>query len=196
MLDSQLAEAELKPAMSAAEQRLLRHAASGAASAVEFGCGGSTLLLLEAVSGPLVSVETDPDWLARLREMPACAAAGETGRWVGIHADLGPVGNWGWPRDRARFADGPLYWNAPWPLCPEPSFVFVDGRFRVAAALAALGRVAPGGLVAVHDFWPRENYHALLQVSELVGTTASLVLLARRPGQELPPPGDFATDPR
>jgi len=196
MLDSTLVEAELTPAMSAAEQRLLRHAAAGASAAVEFGCGGSTLLLLEAVSGPLISVETDPDWLARLRETPSCAAAGEAGRWVGLHADLGPVGNWGWPNDRTRFADGPRYWNAPWHLCPEPNFVLVDGRFRVAAALAALRRMAPGGIVAVHDFWPRTNYHALLQIAELVGTAASLVLLARRPDQELPGPGDFATDPR
>lgn len=196
MLDTPFVETGLKPAMSPAEQRLLRHAAQGASSIVEFGCGGSTLLLLEAAAGPVISVESDPQWLARLGEAPACAAASEAGRWCGLHADLGAVAGWGWPEDRARFADGRVYWNAPWRLCAEPGFVLVDGRFRVASALAALHRLPPEGLVAVHDFWPRPYYHPLLQIADLVGTAASLVLLARRPGQPLPEPGDFATDPR
>ncbi|MDB5413474.1 MAG: hypothetical protein JWR10_1809 [Rubritepida sp.] len=192
MLDSPSPLAGLQPAMSAAEQRLLRNAARGAASAVEFGCGGSTLLLLDVVSGPLTSVESDPDWLARLRGEPACT----TVLWRGIHADLGPVGNWGWPVDRARYADGARYWNAPWQVSPAPDFVLVDGRFRVACALAALARLAPDGIVAVHDFWGRDYYRPLLDAAELIGTAASLVLLGRKPGSEIPEPGRFATDPR
>lgn len=196
MLDAPSSVVGLQPAMSPAEQRLLRHAAAGAEVAVEFGCGGSTLLLLEEIGGPLVSVESDPQWLSRLSEQPACAKAADSGRWRGIHADLGPVGNWGWPRDSARYADGPLYWNAPWLLCPAPGFVLVDGRFRVACALGAFARLAPEGLVALHDFWGREHYRGLLEFADLVGTAASLVLLRPKPGIEIPEPGHFATDPR
>lgn len=196
MLDTPSSIAGLQPAMSHAEQQLLRHAAAGAESAVEFGCGGSTLLLLEELGGPLVSVESDPQWLARLRAEPGCVAAAASGRWRGIHADLGPVATWGWPADSARYADGPVYWNAPWLLCPAPSFVLVDGRFRVACVLAALARLAPEGVVAMHDFWGREYYRPLLEFADLVGTAASLVLLARRPGTEVPEPGRFGADPR
>lgn len=196
MLDTPSSVAGLQPAMSPAEQRLLRHAVAGAESAVEFGCGGSTLLLLEELGGPLVSVESDPQWLSRLRGEPGCVEAAATGRWQGVHADLGPVGNWGWPRDPARYADGPLYWNAPWILCPAPGFVLVDGRFRVACALAALTRLAPEGVVAIHDFWGREHYRPLLEFADLIGTTASLALLGRKPGIDIPEPGRFAMDPR
>jgi hypothetical protein len=195
-LEPAMPVAGLQPAMSPAEQRLLRHAVAGAESAVEFGCGGSTLLLLDELCGPLVSVESDPQWLSRLRGEPGCAEAAASGRWRGIHADLGQVGNWGWPRDPARYADGPLYWNAPWLLCPQPGFVLVDGRFRVACALAALARLASDGIVAMHDFWGREHYRPLLEFADLVGTAASLVLLGRKPGIEVPEPGRFATDPR
>lgn len=186
----------LTPAMSPAEIRLLREAASRAASAVEFGAGGSTPLLLETIEGPLVSVESDPAWLARLGEEPSCRAARETGRWLPLHADLGPVGAWGYPNDPRRNADGHLYWNAPWGACAEPGFVLVDGRFRVACALAALARVAPGGFVAVHDFWGRSTYRVLLEHAELAATAASLVLLQRRPGVVAPPPDAFGRDPR
>ena len=195
MSEAMLAEG-LTPAMSPAEIRLLREAASGVASAVEFGAGGSTPLLLEAIEGPLVSVESDPAWLARLGEQPACRTARESGRWLPLHADLGPVGAWGYPADPRRHADGELYWNAPWEACAEPGFVLVDGRFRVACALAALARVAPGGFVAVHDFWGRAAYRVLLDHAELAATAASLVLLQRRPGIALPPPAAFGRDPR
>ncbi|MCX8133695.1 MAG: hypothetical protein N3D18_07005 [Roseococcus sp.] len=195
MTEPALAET-LAPAMTPAEIRLLREAASRAASAVEFGAGGSTLLLLEAVEGPVVSVESDPAWLARLRAHPSCRAALDAGRWLPVHADLGPVGAWGYPADPRRNADGHLYWNAPWALCGEPGLVLVDGRFRVACALAALARVAPGGFVAVHDFWGRGAYRVLLDHAELAATAASLVLLQRRPGAPPPCPEGFGRDPR
>ncbi|MBS7811370.1 hypothetical protein [Roseococcus pinisoli] len=196
MLDAIAPLAGLTPAMSPAEQRLLREAAAGAASAVEFGCGGSTGLLLQEVLGPVVSVESDPRWLSRLRGEPDCVEAAASGRWHGLHADLGPVGAWGWPRDAARRADGTVYWNAPWSLSPAPAFVLVDGRYRVACALAALQRLAPEGIVAVHDFWGREHYRPLLDFAELIGTTASLVLLAPKRGVELPDPAAFSGDAR
>ena len=196
MLDAPSSVAVLQPAMSLAEQRLIRHAAAGLQSGVEFGCGGSTRLLLEELGGSLVSVESDPLWLARLREDPVCRGAATARRWRGLHADLGPVGQWGWPRDPARHADGALYWDAPWMFCPTPNFVLVDGRFRVACALAALARLEPEGIVAMHDFWGREHYRPILEYADLIGTTASLVLLARKPGRDVPAPGRFAADPR
>ncbi|WP_424811915.1 hypothetical protein [Roseococcus sp. YIM B11640] len=195
MLDS-LEPAGLVPAMSPAEQSLLREAARGAASAVEFGTGGSTRLLLEVVAGQLVSTESDPAWLERVRADPACAAAEASGRWRGLHADLGPVGRWGWPADAARHGDGAIYAEAPWKDAPTPGFVLVDGRFRVACALSALARLAPGGLVAIHDFWPREYYRPVLEWADLVGTSVSLVLLRPKPGATIPAPGAFHRDPR
>lgn len=196
MLDTPSSDAVIRPVMTPAETQLLCQVAAGANSAVEFGCGGSTLLLLQELGGSLVSVESDPHWLSRLSGEPACVEAAASGRWRGLHADLGAVGNWGWPRDPRRFADGPIYWNAPWMLCPAPDFVLVDGRFRVACALAALTRLAPGGVVALHDFWGREHYRPLLEFADLTGTAASLALFARRPGKEIPEPGRFSADPR
>jgi hypothetical protein len=181
--------------MSPAEQALLRAAAAGAARMVEFGAGGSTLLLLESGGGRLVTVENDPAWLARLAETPRCQAAEAEGRWARVAVDQGPVGDWGVPLDRARRLDGAPYVNAPWDLMPEPDFVLVDGRYRVACALAALGRVGSEGRVAVHDFWPRPHYRVLLESAELDATAGSLVLLRPRSGARDPTPDQFA-DPR
>ena len=54
----------MAPAMSGAEQALLRAAAAGAARVLEFGCGGSTTLLLDAGTGHVLSVDSDAGWLA------------------------------------------------------------------------------------------------------------------------------------
>jgi hypothetical protein len=47
----------------------------------------------------------------------------------------------------------------------------VDGRFRVACALKALRRLAPGGIVMVHD-WQRPQYQEpLLRFYDLHDST-------------------------
>jgi hypothetical protein len=186
---------DVSPAMSPAEQALLRAAAAGATRMVEYGAGGSTLLLLESGEGRLVTVENDPAWLARLAEAPRCAAAVAEGRWARVPVEQGPVGDWGWPLDAARRQDGATYVNAPWAEMPEPDFVLVDGRYRVACALAALSRMGPEGRVAVHDFWPRPFYRALLDHAELDATAGSLVLFRAKAGMA-GPTREQLSDPR
>lgn len=162
----------MAPAMTGAEQALLRAAASGAGRMLEFGCGGSTALLLEASSGYLLSVDSDAAWLARVaRRHPGP-------RLVQHHADLGPCGDWGWPLVVPTPATAWGYWGAPWLAMPEVDLAFVDGRYRVACALAAHGRLAPGGHLAVHDFWPRQAYRdALAPFFAVVGSAGTLALL-------------------
>lgn len=179
-------------AMTGAEQALLRAAASGAARILEFGCGGSTSLLLEAGAGCLLSVDSDAAWLARV------AQANPGARLVQHHADLGPCGEWGWPLGPTEPVIAWRYWGAPWLAMPQADLVLVDGRFRIACALAAHGRLAPDGHVAVHDFWPRQAYRdALAPFFEVVGSAGTLVLLRPVPAAGLSlARRTYAADPR
>ena len=180
------------PAMTAAEQALLRTAASGAGRMIEFGCGGSTALLLSASSGYLLSVDSDAAWLARVARGKA------NGRLTQHHADLGPCGEWGWPLQPPVPEVAWRYWGAPWLAMPEADFVLVDGRYRIACALAAHDRLTPGGHLALHDFWPRRAYQeALAPFFEVVGAAGTLALLRPISAEGL---GEarraHATDPR
>jgi hypothetical protein len=171
----------LPPAMSAAEQDLLRAAVAGRQAGLEFGCGGSTGLLLAAGLARLDSVDSDAGWLQRVAAAPDCGAALAAGRLRLRHIDLGPLGPWGAPRDTSRLAYWPAYWRDPWDLAGEVDFVLVDGRFRVACALQAAVRLAAGGLLAVHDFWPRQAYQPpILRHHTLLGSAGSLALFAPR----------------
>lgn len=183
------------PAMTPAEQALLRALAAEAEVVVEFGCGGSTLLLLAACPGRLVTVENDAAWLSRLAARPLCAAAHEANRWIPLHVDQGPLAPWGWPRDPERQRDGAAYVNAPWEAAPRPDLVLVDGRYRLACTFTALARVGVGGRVALHDFWSRPHYRPALEDAELEATSGNLVVLRRR---DKPPrdPRAYLSDPR
>ncbi|MBL6454518.1 hypothetical protein JMJ55_04225 [Belnapia sp. T6] len=173
----------LPPAMTPAEQALLAAAAADRRAGLEFGCGGSTGLLLRAGLPRLLSVDSDRAWLERLGQDAACAEALTAGRLRLLHVDIGPTGAWGWPADASHLPRWPAYWRDPWDAAGEVDLVLVDGRFRVAAALAGAPRLAPGAALLVHDFWPRVAYHApLLRHYDLAGSAGTLALLApRRP---------------
>jgi hypothetical protein len=80
----------------------------------------------------------------RLAAGPAAIAAG---RAALLHAEIGPVGAWGAPRDEALRHLWPNCLCAMWAEWSRrrtsPDLVPVDGRFRVAAALSVL--LATGG---------------------------------------------------
>ena len=169
----------LAAAMTGAEQALLRAAASGAPAMVEFGCGGSTAILLE-VGQRLLSVDSDAAWLARVAAPQAAAIAG--GRLLQHHADIGPLGDWGWPLHPPSAQQAQAYWHAPWQRMPSADLVLVDGRFRIACALAAHARLTPDGLLAIHDYWSRRAYQeALGDFFETIGAAGTMALLKPRP---------------
>jgi hypothetical protein len=136
-----------------------RHYAS-ADSIIEFGCGGSTVFGVQETKATIRSVESDRDWIAKLRDLPAMAEAERTNRLEILHADIGATKEWGHPADPSTKEKWPIYSNLPWPA--EPSLVFVDGRFRLACILNAILNVRPDTIIMVHDFWNRPAYHAAL----------------------------------
>jgi len=168
--------APMPPAMTQAEQALLRAAAAGAPRAMEFGCGGSTALLLDAGVEALLSVDSDAAWLGRVAgQHTAAMAQGRLRQW---HAQIGPVGEWGWPLRPPGPLEGWLYWGAPWSDMAQVDVVLVDGRFRIACALAAHGRLAAEGVLAIHDFWPRRAYQdALKPFFHVIGSAGSMALM-------------------
>jgi hypothetical protein len=174
---------DLPPAMTPVEQALLGAVVSGRRAGLEFGCGGSTALLLRAGLPRLLSADSDCAWLLRLRQDPACAAALAAGRLRLLHVDIGATGAWGWPADAAAMPRWPAYWRDPWDAAGEVDLVLVDGRFRVACALAGVPRLAPGAALLLHDFWSRPAYHPpLLRHFSLEGSAGTLALLSpKRP---------------
>ena len=176
--------ASLQAAMTDGEAAVLRECFSKAASLVEFGCGGSTLLAVRSPSLRRIwSVESDPAWIAKLRAETEIATAEQAGRLRLLGADIGEVGEFGFPRDEASRDAWPRYYESVWDdaAAIDADLVLIDGRFRVACALEAIARCRPHAILLFHDFWNRTPYHPVLAFADWLGSCDSLAILRRKP---------------
>ena len=165
-----------KPAMRPRETALLTSLLRQSDRVLEFGAGGSTALAIKMGVGKVTSVESDADWICRLKLDDALGRALEEGRLELLHADVGPVGALGRPSEKQ--ASWPNYARRPWPHLGDSKLdlVFIDGRFRVACILETALRVSPATIIAVHDFWNRPGYHLVLPFLDQIGACESLGL--------------------
>lgn len=122
-------------------------ALAASASYLEYGSGSSTLHAATVVPA-VVSVESDPRFLAAVEDRCRLTALSTgTPQRHFIRADIGGTGAWGVPTfrrpTRARLAKWEAYPLAPWlglGLRFRAETILVDGRFRVACALAVVLR--------------------------------------------------------
>lgn len=155
--------------MTVAETELLRKHIHGCPLLVEYGAGTSTLFALANGVQRIVSVETDPAWLEKLRGDPRI----DDPRLTLIHADVGPVKAWGFPLNESDKQRWPAYARLPWPTETQAT-VLVDGRFRVASALtSALNTSKP---ILVHDYFNRPQYQAIETHLNLVDRVDNLAV--------------------
>ncbi len=173
---------DMVPRMTADELTLLLATTRERRRIVEFGCGGSTLALARNGAERIDSVESDPAWVAGLKAVPEMSALIAAGR-VGIHhADIGPVGPWGAPADHKTVRRWSAYWMDIWQTVDprSVSFVLVDGRFRVACALAACLLCDDDCLIGIHDYRDRPSYHVVLDHLVPVAEAETLSIFAKR----------------
>ncbi len=166
-------------AMAPEEALMLGGMLRGTARYLEFGAGGSTVLAAHLVQGSITTVDSSTEWLDRVAA--ACPATSRA-RLTLHHADIGPVGEWGVPLDPALAPCWPCYHEDVWTRqeAAAPELVLVDGRFRIACAIQALLRTAPGTPVLLHDYPERPHYHVLERLAKPVVATRSLVAFTRR----------------
>jgi hypothetical protein len=106
---------------------------------LEYGSGGSTVAVAQQ-GIPFTSVESDRQFLAAVETRVRQAAPSADGRYIAVN--IGMVREWGYPvftsltsRRKAKWKAYPV---APWPMDPLPDIILVDGRFRIACALASI----------------------------------------------------------
>ncbi len=168
----------MQPHMSAAEVTQFELQLAGLDSLLEFGCGGSTLVAARQVRR-IVSVDSDPVWLSKVQ----ADIAGEAVEFTPYHADIGPVGEWGYPTDESRIRDWPRYHTQIWrSMSGSPDAVLIDGRFRVACLLQSIIHCKPDCVFLFHDFRDRPHYHGVLNHVDVLTRVDTLAVL-RAKGQ-------------
>lgn len=151
---------------------------------LEYGVGGSTLLAARSGPGTLIGVDSDHRFLTAVGG--AIERAGKNIIWHPVHVDLGPTTYLGYPKTLRVRRQWSGYAIAPWQLGLSPDLVLIDGRFRLACALATAAHAAPGTLVVFDDYATRPWYWraaCYLDPVEKVGRAVLLrVRATRSPG--------------
>ncbi len=161
---------------------------SRAASYLEFGSGGSTILAAQA-GVPFVSVDSDPYFLRAVKRKVAEREPQAAVERTYLHADIGLTEGWGIPYFRETPGKRRLklwrrYPQAPWQAMaqlPSPHLILIDGRFRAACALSA-ARFLHGrqGEILFDDYMDRPHYHGVEHFLELKHNVGRMALLVPR----------------
>jgi hypothetical protein len=173
---------EIRPSMTGPEFECLTRHLRRARTYVEFGAGGSTVHAARLKVPTVVSVESDPNWAAKLQAQPDIKRAEEYGRLKIHYVDVGPVMAPGYPTDAASARKWSNYYTSLWSLIDarKTDVFLIDGRFRVACILAVLRRCNLETPILVHD-WERVEYHApVLRFAHCESVVDRLALLRRR----------------
>ena len=169
-----------KGGMTIGEQGLLATIESNSSSVFEWGMGSSTVLAASMGVKRLNSIDSVKEWVSDCAKIIGKNNIVKTPDSYELGwANIGPIGDYGWPKDE-------LYRDI-WPVYPsavqtkkEPYDVYlVDGRFRVACALQALLHGHKSSLVLMHDF-NRQEYHVILDVADMLHKENNLAVLARK----------------
>jgi hypothetical protein len=182
--------------MSDGERALFEALLKPSRSYLEFGAGGSTVLAHSVGVGQVVAVDSSLDWL---KQVGAAVARSPSVRL--FHADIGPTGAWGYPMSEDYKSAYGHYHSSIWEVFTPSSFdlVLVDGRFRIACFAAAIQRVRPDALVAVHDYRSRPHYHPIEAIGRRVAECEELTVfapLAHRREEAGIMAAQYADDPR
>lgn len=150
-----------------------------AATILEYGSGGSTVLAAEMGGKRIFSVESDAGWAAALGRY-----LDHAGLSAGItlhHADIGPTGKWGRPRSDRGWRGYHAYPLSVWdrPDFVAPDLILIDGRFRPACLMVAMLRTERPVTVLFDDYTSRRQYarvERFVQPAELCGRMARFEL--------------------
>jgi len=149
----------LEGAMPHEETAFLRRQLRRARRYLEFGAGGSTLLALSCGVPQVVSVESD----ARLAGYLESLATTSASLYTCLVPEMHEISTWGFPTQVGDVTDiGRAYVGSADGLSNFDT-VLIDGRFRVASALAVATRITAKTTLMIDDYGDREHYEVVEQ---------------------------------
>lgn len=151
----------------------------------EFGAGGSTFTASQSGVKKIYSVESDIDWIAKMKTNP------EMDKWCNeglvnlIHGDIGPTRSWGKPLNFDYKDKWTNYTDAFLNLDEKFDMVFIDGRFRVATILAAVKKVNQDCLIVAHDYNNRPRYHIVEKFVDVIERIDTMCIMRKKKDKDI-----------
>ena len=147
----------------------------------EYGCGKSTLWMLNNTEAKVYSVDTSKDWIKSVEKEVSGTKENLEIKWV----DLGELGEWGRPLTYKKIDQFQIYTNTLWEIGQEADLVLVDGRFRVCCFLTTLKYAKEGTKILFDDYKDRKYYHIVEEFVANEDTCGRQTLFIRPPQKEI-----------
>ena len=148
---------ELEGAMPQEETAFLRRRLRRARRYLEFGGGGSTLLALAGNVPLVMTVESD----ARLAGYLESLATPSASKFICQVPQIDEISAWGFPVHEGDFTELGRAYALAADGFSEFDTILIDGRFRVACALAVAANITTKTTLMVDDYGDREHYKVL-----------------------------------
>lgn len=152
--------------MSPQATQLLGTLLSTSQNYLEYGAGGSTRFAARHGVPSIATVESDPRFLNAVNHFMRYEAPDV--EWHPLYVNLGQTGPLGYPRFLRPTSSWIRYPLTPWARALDPDLILIDGRFRLACALAAAHYAKKGTLVMVDDYSLRPWYWSIRKVMPVV----------------------------
>ena len=121
----------------------------------EYGCGLSSRWMLKNTNCKVISVDSSKEWVEKTKT--------ENKKYLSKlkinHIDLGKVRRWGFPLSYVKSNNFQDYTDYIWKQSESPTFVLVDGRFRVCCFLTSLKFAEAGTKIIFDDYVNSPHYH-------------------------------------
>ena len=164
------------PELFKGDDALFREALKSARTYGEYGCGASTIWVLQNTSADVLAVDSSEYWVAEVdRHLDA-----ESRQRAAIHlVELGASRELGRPTSYEHSDRFPDYTNWIWEQTRKPDVVLIDGRFRVCCFLTSLKFAEEGTKLIFDDYINRPFYHIVenyLERAEVSGRQCMFVV--------------------
>ena len=141
---------------------------------IEFGAGGSSFLALLYSDAVVYSVESNKNWIDYIQSWKFIRDKERENKISFNVIDIGQTGDWGYPVNNSNETDYPKYSLSIFEKLKDTHVdtIFIDGRFRVACALASI-LYCPYAKILMHDYTIRKEYHVIeefLDICEVADT--------------------------
>ncbi len=152
------------PHMSPPQIAYLRDRLTKSQCFLEFGAGGSSMLASELNVPKIFSVESDKAFAGAV-EFAVRASTTKSAYSMSV-VDIGKTGQWGTPVNTDRMRHWPKYslqiWDTLKASGDTPDLVLIDGRFRVACALASLIFCRDHTTIMIDDYSKRVKRYGIV----------------------------------
>lgn len=164
---------EMKPWLQPRDAKIFMDGLSKHKRYFEIGSGGSTYQAIK--NGLLImgSIESDRKWHEQLKlKIPQECGANL------ILVDFYTINSLGWPAKNTTLQDYIRYFDS-YRAEYKADMIFIDGRFRVAAALSMLKYIDNNTDVFIDNFLDRPFYHVILEFYNIIESGETLVHLKK-----------------